>query len=237
MPKSKRDKKISLTRVDKKPGLETKAALVDKVRGAVDDYARLFVFQVENMRNNKLKTVRESWSHSKFFIGKNRVLSKALGGTEAEEYAAGLAMLAKCLRNECGLLATNQARAEVEEYFGGLQEADFARTGGIATETVVLDKGPLPEFSHSMEPQLRQLGLPVSLVRGVPTLLSDHTVCTAGTTLTSEQARMLKLLGHQQAAFRLRLVAAWDKEGGRFAMLGDGREGSAGLEDDISDME
>ena len=46
MPKSKRDKKISLTRVDKKPGLETKAALVDKVRGAVDDYARLFVFQV-----------------------------------------------------------------------------------------------------------------------------------------------------------------------------------------------
>ena len=77
----------------------------------------------------------------------------------------------------------------------------------------------------------------MSLVRGVPTLLSDHTVCTAGTTLTSEQARMLKLLGHQQAAFRLRLVAAWDKEGGRFAMLGDGREGSAGLEDDISDME
>lgn len=46
MPKSKRDKKISLTRVDKKPGLETKAALVEKVRGAVDDYARLFVFQV-----------------------------------------------------------------------------------------------------------------------------------------------------------------------------------------------
>ena len=110
--------------------------------------------KVENMRNNKLKSVRESWSHSKFFIGKNRVLSKALGGTEAEEYAEGLSMLAKCLRNECGLLATNQARAEVEEYFGGLEEPDFARTGGTATETVVLDKGPLPEFSHSMEPQV-----------------------------------------------------------------------------------
>ena len=40
MPKSKRDKKISLTRVEKKKGLETKAALVDKVRSAVDDYAR-----------------------------------------------------------------------------------------------------------------------------------------------------------------------------------------------------
>ena len=41
MPKSKRDKKISLTRVEKKNGLETKAALVDKVRTAVDSYARL----------------------------------------------------------------------------------------------------------------------------------------------------------------------------------------------------
>ena len=92
-------------------------------------------------------------------------------------------------------------------------------------------------MSDLLSPQLRQLGLPVSLVRGVPTLLADYTVCTAGATLTSEQARVLKLLGHQQAAFRLRLVAAWDKEGGRFAMLGDGREGSAGLEDDISDME
>ena len=40
MPKSKRDKRISLTRVEKKKGLETKAALVDKVRSAVDSYAR-----------------------------------------------------------------------------------------------------------------------------------------------------------------------------------------------------
>ena len=49
MPKSKRDKKISLTRREKKPGLETKAALVEKVRGAVDNYARIFVFQVHSI--------------------------------------------------------------------------------------------------------------------------------------------------------------------------------------------
>ena len=49
------------------------------------------------MRNNKLKTVREKWSHSKFFIGKNRVLSKALGGSPEEEYAEGLSMVARCV--------------------------------------------------------------------------------------------------------------------------------------------
>ena len=40
MPKSKRDKKISLTKVEKKQGLETKQKLVENVRISVDNYAR-----------------------------------------------------------------------------------------------------------------------------------------------------------------------------------------------------
>ena len=119
---------------------------------------RIYVFQCENMRNNKLKTVREAWSHSKFFIGKNRVLAKALGNTEEEEYSDKLHLISKCLKNQCGLLMTNQSEADVVEYFSRLSEPDFARTGGLATETVALQQGPLNMFSHSMEPQLRKLG-------------------------------------------------------------------------------
>jgi len=219
MPKSKRDKKISLTRVEKKNGLETKAALVDKVRSAVDNYARVFVFQYENMRNAKLKTVRDEWSHSKFFIGKNRVLAKALGNTEAEEYSDNLHLISKCLKNECGLLATNQSQDDVMEYFSNLSEPDFARTGGVATETVELKEGVLEQFSHSMEPQLRQLGMPTQLVKGKVTLLSDMTVCTKGDVLTSEQARILKLLGHQHAEFKLNIVSGWSKAEGKFELF------------------
>jgi len=213
MPKSKRDKKISLTRVEKKNGLETKQKLVDKIRTGVDNYARIFVFKVENMRNNKLKSVRESWSHSKFFLGKNKVMAKALGNTEEEEYNDQLHKVSLCLRNQCGLLFTNETKENVLEYFSNLAEPDFARTGGTATETIVLKEGPLPEFSHSMEPQLRQLGLPTSLNKGVVTLVKDHKVCEEGENLSSEQARILKLLGHMQAEFRLRLVAMWQNNG------------------------
>jgi len=53
----------------------------------------------------------------------------------------------------------------------------LVRTGGKAVETVVLPEGPLPEFSHAMEPQLRLLGLPTTLKKGVVTLLHEHTVC------------------------------------------------------------
>ena len=163
------------------------------------------------MRNNKLKTVREAWSHSKFFIGKNRVLAKALGNTEEEEYSDNLHLVSRCLKNECGLLVTNQSEEDVMEYFSNLSQPDFARTGGVARQTVQLKEGVLNMFSHSMEPQLRQLGnltvlslvslklllsgMPVQLVKGQVTLLVDYTVCEEGDVLSSEQARILKLLG------------------------------------------
>jgi len=233
MPKSKRDKKVSLTKVDKKNGLETKQKLVDNIRTGVDNYARIFVFKVENMRNIKLKSVRETWSHSKFFLGKNKVMAKALGKSPEDEYNSQLHKVSLCLRNQCGLLFTNEKKEDVLEYFTSMAQPDFARTGGVAQETVVLQEGPLPtEFCHSMEPMLRTLGLPTTLTKGEVTLVKEHTVCTEGDVLSSEQARILKLLGHQQAEFRLKLVAMWSNDG-RFQMLEEGAssDGQEEMED------
>ena len=54
------------------------------------------------------------------------------------------------------LQVTNQSSEHVLTYFSQLAEPDFARTGGVATDTVVLGEGPLPrpDFGHSMEPQV-----------------------------------------------------------------------------------
>jgi mRNA turnover protein 4 len=54
-------------------------------------------------------------------------------------------------------------------------------------------------FPHSMEPQLRQLGLNTTLVRGVPSLNNPHVLCRKGEKLTSEKCRILKLLGVQMS--------------------------------------
>lgn len=63
-------------------------AFVDKIRKSVDEYPRLFVFAVDNMRNTHFQQVRDSWkTHSTFFLGKNRVMALALGRTENEEYS------------------------------------------------------------------------------------------------------------------------------------------------------
>ena len=75
------------------------------------------------------------------------------------------------LRNQRGLLFTSQTLEEVTKYFEDHSESDFLRTGGIAEETVELDAGPLEQFSHAIEPQLRQLGMPTELKKGVINLL------------------------------------------------------------------
>lgn len=50
-----------------------------------------------------------------------------------------------------------------------------------------------------MEPQLRQLGLKTTLVKGVPSLMDEHVLCREGEKLSSEKCRILKLLGVQMA--------------------------------------
>ena len=83
----------SLTNTRKK-GLERKASLLQDVRDCCDQYSNLYVFSVENMRNSKLKDVRTEWKHSRFFLGKNRVMQLALGNDEAQEYKDGLHKIA-----------------------------------------------------------------------------------------------------------------------------------------------
>ncbi len=65
-----------------------------------------------------------------------------------------------------GLLFTNQSKTDVQQWFDSFSEADFARAGFVSDRDVFLSEGPLERFAHSMEPQLRKLGLPTALKKG-----------------------------------------------------------------------
>lgn len=66
--------------------------------------------------------------------------------------------------------------------------------GEISPIDLTLPAGPVTKndgkpFPHSMEPQLRKLGLSTRMVAGVPSLATEHVVCRKGDQLTSEQVR------------------------------------------------
>ncbi|KAL8798084.1 MAG: hypothetical protein Q9182_006974, partial [Xanthomendoza sp. 2 TL-2023] len=57
MPKSKRAKVVHLTKTPKK-GKELTLRLYANIRACIPEYPYIYVFSVDNMRNNHLKDVR-----------------------------------------------------------------------------------------------------------------------------------------------------------------------------------
>ncbi|KAJ0981363.1 hypothetical protein J5N97_009618 [Dioscorea zingiberensis] len=212
MPKSKRNRAVTLSKTKKK-GKEHKEAIVSNIKQALEDYSSAYVFTFENMRNQRFKEFREQMkSSSRFFLGSNKVMQISLGRSAADEGKPGIHKLSKFLRGDSGLLFTNLGRDEVQRLFEGYEEHDFARTGSLASETVELKEGPLEQFTHEMEPFLRKQGLPIRLNKGVIELVSDFVVCEEGKPLSPESARTLRLLGVKMATFRLHLVCRWSPD-------------------------
>lgn len=214
MPKSKRNKVVTLSRTGKK-GFDRRVDLVEHVRKACDDYASIYLFSVDNMRNQKMKDVRQKWLTSRFFFGKNKVMALGLGKSKENEYKENLHKLANRLTGEVGIMCTNEAKEDVVKWFNNYSEEDFARSGCVATETVTLPAGDLDQntFPHSMEPTLRALGLPTSLDKGIVNLTQDYTVCTEGDTLTPVQCTILKHFNKTTVQFQLELKCVWHSSG------------------------
>ncbi|AEO68878.1 2b324d31-7563-4001-b7dc-2eeb0bc17893 [Thermothielavioides terrestris] len=244
MPKSKRAKVYHLTQVTKKTR-EQKDKLFANIRECIPKYQHCFVFSVDNMRNNYLKDVRQELSDSRLFFGKTKLTARALGTTPEESQADGLHALTRYLSGAVGLLFTNRAPEAVISYFGSLAHVDFARAGARATRTVTVPPGLVystggevpPEhdvpIAHTLEPELRRLGMPTRMVRGKVCLGGDekgegmkegYTICREGEVLDSRQTRLLKLFSVCMSEFRVSLLAYWSAASGEVTELEAGRQ-------------
>jgi len=192
--------------------MNVKTDLVENIRACIPKFKFIYVFSTLNSRTTHVKDVRDALKGSRFFFGKNRVMQLALGRTPEEEIEDNLSKLTEEITGNCGLLFTNQPKEEVINFFEDFKPKDFARSGQRAIETLELPKGPLPKFSHVMEPHLRKLGLPTTLVKGAVHLSKPFVVCEKGDVLTPEQANILKLLEVQMSEFKVLLKAVWSQK-------------------------
>ena len=113
MPKSKRNKMVSLTKVKRK-GRDGKEDLLGKVQQALDNYEHSYVLSFENMRSAPFKQMQnEMHGTTKFFHGKNKVIAKALGKTPEDEIKDNTGRLSQYLTGQVCLA------------FSSLKMADF----------------------------------------------------------------------------------------------------------------
>lgn len=215
MPRSRKNKTVSLTKTKKK-GLESRQSLIQKIRESVDAYERIFLLSIANMRATCLAEIRSDLKKSRMYFGKNKVMIVAMGRTAAEAYAPNIENICDNLTGQMGILFTDQSEEEVINYFESKATPEFARTGHVASHTVIVSADRFPQLSHAIEPHLRQLGLPTKLEKGIIHVTQDFVAAKKGSPVTAEQARILKLFGYQLTEFKVVVTAAWDKETGAF---------------------
>ena len=214
MPKSRRDKVIALTQTKKKDR-EWKGGLIEQIREALEQYQSVFVFRCANLRNNAFKELKATLADSsRFFMGSNKVMQVALGKGPEDEQRDGLHQLAEHVRGHAGVVFTNLTKEDVESAMAKYEVSDYARTGTVSRETIVVEKGPVhgPHgglMEHTMEPTLRKNGMPTKLNRGVIELLADHALCKEGEHISPQGAILLRLFGHELATFKMDLLCGW----------------------------
>lgn len=94
MPKAQRSKVVSLTKTSRKTR-DDKLTLIDSIRQSAEEFPYIWLFSIGNMRNNYLKEVRKLWTGSRIYVGKNRVMSRALGEAKEDEIKTGVSALAQ----------------------------------------------------------------------------------------------------------------------------------------------
>lgn len=152
-------------------------------------------------------------------------MAKALGQTSAEAIAPGIEDLTPFLTGTVGLLLTNRPAEAILEYFNNLTHVDFARAGVTASReftipagVVYATGGEVPAehdvpMEHSIEPELRRLGVPTRMVKGKVVLGEEsgegegYTVCKEGDVLDSRQTRLLKLFSVCLSEFKVQILA------------------------------
>jgi len=218
MPKSKRAKVVSLTQTPKKTTKGNKERIVAEIRGCLDSYKFMYVLSLENFRTNAMKDIRMKWPTSRFFLTKNKLMQLALGRTPEEEYKQNVYKACEYIRGSAALLFTNNDEKEVKKFFSELNILDYARSGHEIQQAITFNEGPLPQFQHSMEPLLRQLGLPTILKDGIILLERDYSVCKSGDKLTPEQAKILTLFDMKLVEFKINLIGVWISDTNAFKL-------------------
>ncbi|KAK7963731.1 hypothetical protein PG996_008583 [Apiospora saccharicola] len=239
MPKSRRNKVVHMTQVSKKTR-EHKEQLLETIREAIPEYQHVFVFGVENMRNTHIQEVRkELRDDSRIFLGKTTLMTRALGRTPEEAAAEGLYKLSKYMTGNVGLLLTNREPAALQEYLSNVTAADFARAGTVASRGFTIPSGHVYStggevpaehdvpLGHTLEPELRRLGVPTRMVKGKIVLGEEdgssegHVVCREGDVLEAKQTRLLKLFSVCLSDFAIKVRAYWSASNGEVTIVNE----------------
>mmetsp|Transcript_17419 Transcript_17419/g.26205 ORF Transcript_17419/g.26205 Transcript_17419/m.26205 type:complete len:228 (+) Transcript_17419:39-722(+) len=218
MPKSKRVKKVTLSKVKKKEPSEKRSGYVEGLRECVEKKNSVYLISVgSGTRNRQFKSLRSALpSNSRLFLGKKTLMQLALGTTVGSELRPNLSKLAVRIEGNMALLVSDEPQQSIKAILESARSTEFATAGFVPETAMTLEKGPLDpvRFPGSMFAQIQKLGLTVQVIDAQLTLLSDFVLAKPGSPLTPEQAKLLKHMDIQLDIFQPSILCAWHHNDG-----------------------
>ena len=214
MPRSKRTKLISLTRTKPKTR-DAKGRFLLKLKTLLSRYTRVGVVTFANMNSAaQLKLRAHLGSLTKIVFGKKTLFKLALKSFR-EEACESMEMLSDFMsEGQVALIFSNQPVSALKLKLDHFSDIEFAQPGTLSPANVTLDSGDsvFKSLSTSNDDYLRKLGLDVTVENGRLCLVSNFLAARKGSELTSDQCKLLKLLGIKLGRVSLTVRAVYDKE-------------------------
>ncbi|KNC35754.1 ribosomal protein L10 [Plasmodium falciparum RAJ116] len=203
MPKSKRNVKISLTKVKKKVNKkemkDLKLLEIKKMIQIPNVY--VYVLDIRTYSNNNLKVAIEHFKpNGKFFIGKNKLMKLALGINENNEVKPNMSKISKLLIGNRILLITKDGPLSVLKFFNEFQPEEYIKHGNISPQDITLKCGEV-------------LNVPVKLnfdIVDQKIILKENKVLAEKDKLISlENSKILRMLNMKIAFFDITVLGYW----------------------------
>ena len=213
MPISKRQKKVSLTKVKKRSPPQARASYVDTVRSAVEQAPNLYLVGIDAFaRPTRFKQLRSALPPgSTLLMGKKTLMRVALGDSEENELKPNISQFAAKIEGGHALVAASCDRGALERSLAESVAPEFATAWFVAPSTVTLERGPLDvaKFPVSMLAALKKLDLPVEVRESKLVLIDDWACASKGSPLTAGQAKMLFHLDMRVHEFKPSILASY----------------------------
>ncbi|KAI0989737.1 hypothetical protein GJ496_010717 [Pomphorhynchus laevis] len=221
MGRSKRNKKVSLTKTtSKRTKDEVKEMTIKTVHSYVDEFPRAFIFFLQNELGKVFRELRTIWKPSRFLMSKHSHVKIGFGLNKATEYKLNLHEFGNLLIKKTGLLFTDKSDEYVTSWFSNFKRKGVLLTGDISKTPVVIKPGQYPQIRSSLVPKIIKLGM--DSIRSESDMVyvdKAYTICEANEPLTKDQCQLMKYFEISLHTYTVDIVARWDKTSGNIKVF------------------
>ncbi|CAC9699278.1 ribosome biogenesis protein MRT4, putative [Plasmodium sp. DRC-Itaito] len=212
MPKSKRNVKISLTKVKKKVNKkemkDLKLLEIKKMIQIPNVY--VYVLDIRTYSNNNLKIAIEHFKpNGKFFIGKNKLMKLALGINENNEIKPNMSKISELLIGNRILLITKDGPLSVLKFFNEFQPEEYIKHGNISPQDITLKCGDVLNVPVSMQKDLQKRKLNFDIIDQKIILKENKVLAEKDKLISLENSKILRMLNMKIAFFDITVLGYW----------------------------